>query len=105
MVPVRLADELLEALPVPVVQIGDRLDVLRPEVRQEAPDVAGGVAASGAGPEGLGERSDELVQAGGPATQQARVDLGIVEQLTQPDAEPTFHRATPSAGDIRRGDL
>jgi len=78
-VPVGLADELLKALPLPVVQVGDRLDVLRPEVRQEALDVAGGVAAPGVGPEGRGERPDEPLQAGGHAPQQARVDPGVVE--------------------------
>src|SRR4051794_38477611 len=54
--PVGLADELLEALPLPVVQVGDGLGGLGPEVRQEALDVAGGVAAPGVGPGGRGER-------------------------------------------------
>jgi hypothetical protein len=58
-------------------------------------DVAGGVAASGVGPEGRGERSEELLEAGGHAPQQARVDLGVVEQLTKPGAEPALHRTPP----------
>jgi hypothetical protein len=97
-VPVGLADELLEPLPLPVVEVRDRLGGLAPEVGHQAPDVVGGVLALRVRAEGRGERSDEPLQAWDQAPQQARVDLGIAEQLVQPDAEPTLHRATPLGG-------
>src|SRR5205085_5667193 len=76
-----------------------------PEVRQEALDVPGGVAALGVGPERRDERPGEPLQPRGDAPQQARADLGVVEQLVQPDAEPPLHRPLPRANADRRGVL
>ena len=83
MVPVGLADELLQALPFPVVQVGDGLDVLAVEVGEQALDVVPGVGLLRGRLERVEERLEKGVQAWEDASQEARGDLGVAEQLVQ----------------------
>ena len=97
MVPVGLAEELLDSLALAVVQVGDRLGVLAGQVRQQALDVVAGVGPLLSRAQSLDERLQECFQPGHDATQQAGRDLGVLDQLVQPNAIPSFHGLLQSA--------
>ena len=94
-VPVGLADELLQALAFPVVQVGDGLDVLAAQVGQQPLDVVPGVGPLLGRAEQRGEGLEEAFQPRQQAAQQAGRDLGIVEQFVQADAKTSLHGASP----------
>jgi hypothetical protein len=90
-VPVGLAEELLQALPLAVVEVGDRLGVLAGEVGEEALDVVPSIGLLRCRTEGVEEGLEEGFAAWQDATQQTGRDLGIVQRLVQPDTESSLH--------------
>src|SRR5262249_34874013 len=90
--------ELLQALPFPVVQIGDRFHVLAVQVRQQALDILPGVGLLLGRSQGLDEGSQEGVQPGQRAAQQAGPDFRIAEQFVQPNPKTTLHGSAPFSG-------
>src|SRR5262249_44762137 len=94
LVPGDLAEELLQALALLVVPVGDALGVLALPVGDEPGHVVVGVGALGAGPGG-DERSQEALQAGGDPPPDRRGDGRPGEQLMQPHTKPTPHTTSP----------
>src|SRR5262249_3438860 len=97
-VPGGLDDELLQALAFAVVEVGDGLHVLALQVGNQALDVVLGVALLPGDVQRRGEGFEEGLQPRHHAAQQAGRDLGIVEQLGQPDPKPSLHEASPAGG-------
>src|SRR5262249_16268798 len=91
-VPAGLADELLEALALAVVQVGDGLGVLAGQLGQQALDAVPRVGPLLGRAQGPDERLQERFQPGHDATEQSRRDLSVLNQLVQPDALPSLHR-------------
>ena len=105
MVPAGLADELLQALALAVVQVGDGLRVLVAQVGEQALDVVLGVVPLRFSRQRREERFQEGSQAWPHAAQQARRDNGIVKQLVQANAETSLHRLLLSASGRHRKDF
>ncbi len=97
MVPGGLAQELLQGLPLLVMQVGDGLGVLLVQVGEQALHVVLRVAALLVARQRRDERLQEGCQAGQHALQQAGRDLSIFQQFVQADAEPSLHRTSPFA--------
>ena len=92
MVPGRLADELLQRLPLLVVQVGDGLDVLVLQVGYQPGDVGACVAALFAPLEQLDEGVEEAFQPGQHATEDAGIDFGVGQELVTACGKAAFHR-------------
>src|SRR5262249_45003939 len=94
-VPEGLAQELLQGLPLLIVQVGDGLGVLVVQLGEQSLDVVLGVVpllgACQRGDEGLQER----LQAWQHAPQETRWDFSIVKQFLEADAETSLHRPSP----------
>ena len=98
MVPVGLADELLQALALAVVQVGDGFDILAAQVGQKSLDVVVGVGLLPGRLQGLEEGLEEGLQSWQHAPEQVGRDVGIVEQFRQADTKSSFHRRSPFSG-------
>jgi hypothetical protein len=90
LVPGGLAEELLQALPLLVVEVGDALGVLAPQVGDQPGDVVVGVGGLGFG-QGGDERLQEALQAREHPAEHGRADLRVVQQLLQADAKSLLH--------------
>ena len=97
-IPLRLADEFLQTLPFPVVQISNRFHILAVQVRQQSLDVVPGVGLSLRRLQDRDEGLQKGFQPGQHAAQQAGADLSIVEQFVQPNSKSSFHRYSPFSG-------
>jgi hypothetical protein len=91
MVPGRLADELLQGLSLLVVQVGDGLDVLVLQAGEQARRVGAGVTALLAPLEQLDEGVEEAFQPGQDAARDARIDLGVGQELVTACGKAAFH--------------
>ena len=78
-VPLRLTHELLQALPLAVMQIGDRLNVLAVQVRQQTLDVVLGIGPLLRRLQSPDKRLQERLQTRQHALEQAGPDLCIVQ--------------------------
>src|SRR5262249_42154682 len=96
-VPVGLAEELLEALALAVVQVGDGLSVLAGELGEQAADVVVGMGALLAAAQGPDEGLQESLQARQQPAQQGGADLRVVEQLIQAGLKAALHGLPPRA--------
>jgi len=90
-VPVGLAEELLESLALAVVQVGDALGVLAGQVGEQPLDVVPGVGTLLGGEQRLCERLQEGLQPAQRAAQQSGGDLGVGQQLAEAHAEASLH--------------
>ena len=90
-VPVGLADELLQALALAVMQVGARLGILAGQVGEQALDIVAGIGTLLRRVQGLDKRLQEGFQAGQDSPQQAGWDLGIVQQFLQAEAIASLH--------------
>jgi hypothetical protein len=79
------------ALAFAVVQVGDGLGVLAREVGEEALDVVASVGALLGGTEGANEGLQERFQPGQDTFEQARGDLGVVQQFVQAGTIAPLH--------------
>src|SRR5512144_2542276 len=91
MVPRNIPDELLEALTLPVVEVGDPLGRLVFEFRQQAGEVLDGVPPLFGLGQGRGERLDELLQPCQQALGHLRGDLRLGQQAFQLQFVTAFH--------------
>ena len=98
MLPLRLTDELLQALPFPVVEIGNRFSVLAVQIRQQPRHVLLGIGPLFRCLQRFDERTQERFQPWQYSTQQSAQNLGILEQFIQPDTKTSFHRLSPFSG-------
>ena len=94
-VPGRGADEVLEAVPLLVVAVGDRLGVLVLQVGDEPGQVGPGVVALFLADQALGERPGEVGEAFEAALEDLRGDLALVEQLLLAEPVTPVHRPPP----------
>jgi hypothetical protein len=90
-VPVELTDELLQALALLVVQVGDTLDILALQVGEQSLDVVAGVGTLLRREQGAGEGFEETLQTRQQVVQQTGTNLRVIEQLVQPGLIATFH--------------
>jgi hypothetical protein len=98
MVPLGLADELLQALALAVVQVGDGFHVLAAEVGEQSLDIVMGVGLLLGCLQSVKEGLQEGLQSGQDAPEQVGWDVGIVEQFGESDAKSSFHRCSPFSG-------
>jgi hypothetical protein len=91
MAPRNVPDELLEALALPVVEVGDALGRLVVEFRQEPDEVLDGVPPLLGLGQGRGERQDKLFQPGEQALGQLRGDLRLGQHPFQLQLVTAFH--------------
>jgi hypothetical protein len=91
LVPGRLAEELLQALTLLIVEVGDALCSLVAQVGDEASRVVLGVRALLGGGQGGDEGFQETLQTREHTAQHPRIDHRVREQLVQPDAKSSFH--------------
>jgi hypothetical protein len=100
MIPGGGADEVLKAVPLLVVAVGDRLGVLPPQVGGEPGQIGPGVVlllpSSQAGDERLGELGESLDH----AVEDLRADLALVEQLLLAEPVTPVHRPPPGRADL-----
>src|SRR6202790_4323341 len=97
-VPGNLSDELLQALALLVVQVGDGLRIFLLEVGEQAVDVVVGVVTLLGTVQRSHEGFQEGVQTRPQAVQQARRYLGILTRLLQANTKALVHRPTPLSG-------
>jgi len=103
--PLGLADELLQTLPLAVVQIGNRFNVLAVQVRQQTLDVVPGVGLLFRRTQRGDERLQERFQTRHHAAQQTRMDLGIIKQFVESDTKTPLHGSSPASCVIGREEL
>src|SRR5205807_973801 len=96
MVPGRLADELLQSLPLPIMQVGDRFAVLAVEVRKQALDILLGIGLLLWHLQRRHKRLQKRIEARHHAAQEIQTYLRILEQLTEPNSKSSFHRLSSS---------
>ena len=104
MVPGRGADEVLEAVPLLVMAVGDRLGGLVLQVGDEPGQVGPGVVALLAADQALGERPGEVGEAFEAALEDLGGNLAFVEQLLLAEPVTPVHRSPPG-GRIDAGRL
>src|SRR5215213_1039855 len=95
MVPGRGADEVLEAVTLLVVAVGDRLGGLVLQVGDEPGQVGAGVVALLAADQALGERPGEVGEAFEAALEDLRGNLAFVEELLLTEPVTPVHRPPP----------
>ena len=86
---------MLEAVPLLVVAVGDRLGVLALQVGDEPGQVGPGVVPLLPAYQALGERPGELGEAFDAALEDLRADLALVEQLLLAEPVTPVHRSPP----------
>ena len=91
MVPGRLTDELLQGLPLLIMQISNRLHILPTHLREQARHVILGVVALPARRQRLGKRLQKAFQARQQPTYQPRSQLGVGLQFFQAYGKTSFH--------------
>ena len=89
------ADEVLQAVPVLVVAVGDRLGVLVAQVGDQPGQVGPGVVLLLAAHQALGEGPGELGEALEAAPEDLWGDLAFVEQLLLAEPVTPVHRPPP----------
>ena len=94
-VPGRGADEVLEAMPLLVMAVGDRLGGLVLQVGDEPGQVGPGVVALLPASQALGERPGEVGEAFEAALEDLGGDLAFVEQLLLAEPVTPVHRPPP----------
>ena len=96
------ADEVLEAVPLLAVPVGDRLGGLVLQVGDEPGEVGAGVVPLFPASQALGERPGELGEAFEAALEDLRRDLALVEQLLLTEPVTPVHRSPPWRARPRR---
>src|SRR5262249_25071709 len=94
-VPEGLAQELLQGLPLLIMQVGDGLGVLVVQLREKSLNVVLGVVPLRRACQRRDERFQEGLQAWQHAPQQTRRNFSIGKQLLEADAETSLHRPSP----------
>ena len=95
-------DEVLQALPLVVMEVGDRLAGLARELGEEAGHVLGGMTPLLGLVERSGERLDEGFEPTEKALHQLGRDLGLGQHLFEPKLISPFHDRT-LPGRLRHG--
>ena len=102
MVPGRTANELVQGQPLLVVQVGDGLDPLALQVRQQPGHVAPGMRLLLRLPQTGNKRLEEVLQPRLHITKHARVNDGTLQRLLHPCCKTSFHRSLPSGDSFPR---
>ena len=93
MIPGRTANELLQGQPILVVQVGDGLDILALQVRQQPGDVTPGVRLLLRLPQTVNKRLEEVLQPRLHVTKHTRINDRILQRLLHPCGKASFHRS------------
>src|ERR1700688_2839391 len=92
MLPLRLPDERLQAVPLLVVQVGNRLDILRLDLRDQTGQVGSGVLPLLTPHQPRQEWLSELLQSLQCSLKYPRINLAFRHQLLLTDLKTSFHR-------------
>ncbi len=92
MIPFRLADELLQCLSLTVMKIRDRFNVLAIQVGQQTRNILPGIELLFAHTQCSEKRLQKRFQARHQTTRQTVRNLGIFQQLAQPNTKTSLHR-------------